>query len=63
MTEQLVSVLTLARLEWSVVLFENVEGAAVGAGACGTCTTSATKQQMMTGDESSIKQKDLWVCT
>ena len=45
------------------MLFETVEGAAAGAGAWGTCTTSAAKQQTMTGDKSSIEQKDLWVCT
>ena len=55
------SVLTLTTLEWSVVLFENVEGAAVGAGACDTCSTSAAKQKMMAGHESSIKQREMWV--
>jgi len=53
----------LATLEWSMVLFETAEGAAVGAGACGTCSTSAAKQRVMTADNSSIKQKELWVCT
>ncbi len=48
-------------LEWSVVLFGTVEGAAVGVGACVTCSTSAAQQKMMTGDESSIQQKELWI--